>query len=144
MQNFNDIYNNGLGGWGFSFRRSQIFRKYVEILKRYNIKGNLLEIGCGIGFFTNILNNSLKDINLVAVDISDIAINKARIKYPNISFNVDSLPNLNFKYNTFDCVMAIEMLYYLDDTKKLKSIDKIYNILGKNRGGVYFDICKYR
>lgn len=137
MQNFNDIYNNGLGGWGFSFRRSQIFRfkKYIEILKRYNIKGNLLEIGCGIGFFTNMLNNSLKDINLVAVDISDIAINKARIKYPNIIFNVDSLPNLNFKYNTFDCVMAIEMLYYLDDTKKLKSIDKIYNILGKNRGG---------
>lgn len=52
MQNFNDIYNNGLSGWGFSFRRSQIFRfkKYIEILKRYNIKGNLLEIGCGIGF----------------------------------------------------------------------------------------------
>ncbi|WP_169764358.1 class I SAM-dependent methyltransferase [Campylobacter mucosalis] len=137
QNNFNNIHDNGLDGWGFSFRRSQLFRfkKYIEILKRYNIKGNILEIGCSTGFFTNILNSSLKEINLTAVDISEVAIDKAKAKYPSIKFSIDSLPNLNFKKNTLDCVMVIEMLYYLDDTDKIKSIDKIYNILNKNSGG---------
>lgn len=46
---FDEIYDNALDGWGFSFRRSQIYRfqKYIDIFKKNNIKGKILEIGCG-------------------------------------------------------------------------------------------------
>ena len=40
---FDEIYNNALDGWGFSFRRSQIyiFQKYIDIFKKSNIKGRI-------------------------------------------------------------------------------------------------------
>ena len=93
---FDEIYDNALDGWGFSFRRSQIYRfqKYIDIFKKNNIKGKILEIGCGAGYFTNLMSKALKNIDITAIDISRIAIDKAKRRYSNIDFNVSRLPNI--------------------------------------------------
>lgn len=131
---FDEIYDNALGGWGFSFRRSQIYRfqKYIDLFKKNNIKGKILEIGCGTGYFTNMMSKSLRNIDITAVDISQIAIDKARKRFPNINFAMDSLPNINFEDKVFECVTAIEVLYYLDAKEQMESISQIYRAMKEN------------
>lgn len=128
---FDDIHDSALDGWGFSFRRSQLYRfkKYLDMLIKNNIKGKILEIACSTGFFTNLMSNSIKNIEIKAVDISQIAIDKAKKKYPNIDFSVQKLPDVNFEGESFDCVTAIEVLSYLDDEGRMQSIANIRNIL---------------
>lgn len=128
---FDDIHDSALDGWGFSFRRSQLYRfkKYLDMLIKNNIKGKILEIACSTGFFTNLMSNSVKNIEIKAVDISQIAIDKAKKKYPNIDFSVQKLPDVNFEGESFDCVTAIEVLSYLDDEGRMQSIANIRNIL---------------
>lgn len=128
---FDNIHDNNLDGWGFSFRRSQLFRfnKYFNLLKKYKINGEALEIGCSTGFF---VNNYLKPIfkkNLIGVDISKFAIEKARKNYSDISFEVDSLPKTKFIDGQFNLVTAIELLYYLSEKERYESLDEIYRIL---------------
>ena len=75
MESFSALYKNGLDGWGFSFRRSQLFRyeKYMEMINRnknmLSPSGKVLEVGCGQGFFSfEYLYTYFK--NIVRVDIS--------------------------------------------------------------------------
>lgn len=133
-KNFNEIYDNALDGWGFSFRRSQIYRfqKYIDIFKKNNIKGKILEIGCGTGYFTNLMSKAIKNIDIIPIDISRVAIDKARKRYPNINFNVGGLPNIGFENKEFECVTAIEVLYYLDAREQMESISQIYRITKDN------------
>ena len=128
---FDDIHDSALDGWGFSFRRSQLYRfkKYLDMLIKNNIKGKILEIACSTGFFTNLMSNSIKNIEIRAVDISQIAIDKAKKKYPNIDFSVQKLPDVNFEGESFDCVTAIEVLSYLDNEGRMQSMANIRNIL---------------
>ena len=128
---FDDIHDSVLDGWGFSFRRSQLYRfkKYLDMLIKNNIKGKILEIACSTGFFTNLMSNSIKNIEIKAVDISQIAIDKAKKKYPNIDFSVQKLPDVNFEGESFDCVTAIEVLSYLDNEGRMQSMANIRNIL---------------
>jgi len=128
---FDDIHDSALDGWGFSFRRSQLYRfkKYLDMLIKNNIKGKILEIACSTGFFTNLMSSSIKNIEIKAVDISQIAIDKAKKKYPNIDFSVQKLPDVNFEGESFDCVTAIEVLSYLDNEGRMQSMANIRNIL---------------
>ena len=128
---FDDIHDSALDGWGFSFRRSQLYRfkKYLDMLIKNNIKGKILEIACSTGFFTNLMSNSIKNIEIKAVDISQIAIDKAKKEYPNIDFSVQKLPDVNFEGESFDCVTAIEVLSYLDNEGRMQSMANIRNIL---------------
>ena len=131
---FDEIYDNALDGWGFSFRRSQIYRfqKYIDIFKKNNIKGKILEIGCGAGYFTNLMSKALKNIDITAIDISRIAIDKAKRRYSNIDFNVSRLPNIEFENEEFECITAIEVLYYLDVSEQIESISQIYRATKDN------------
>ena len=131
---FDEIYDNALDGWGFSFRRSQIYRfqKYIDIFKKNNIKGKILEICCGAGYFTNLMSKALKNIDITAIDISRIAIDKAKRRYSNIDFNVSRLPNIEFENEEFECITAIEVLYYLDVSEQIESISQIYRATKDN------------
>ena len=58
-KNFNEIYDNALDGWGFSFRRSQIYRfqKYIDIFKKnieeYKAKSKKQTVLYGETLFVN-------------------------------------------------------------------------------------------
>jgi SAM-dependent methyltransferase len=128
---FDNIHDNDLDGWGFSFRRSQLFRfsKYFNLLKKYKINGEALEIGCSTGFFTNKYLKPIFKENLIGIDISTLAIEKARKNYSDISFEVDSLPKTKFNDGQFNLVTAIELLYYLSEKERYESLDEICRIL---------------
>lgn len=55
----------------------------IACLSQYNFN-RIFEIGCGKGSFTQLLKK--KNNYVIAVDISDTAINKAKSSYPDIDF----------------------------------------------------------
>lgn len=132
---FNNRFLNGLGGWGFSFRQSQLtrYRKYIKLLKNVDYQNkSVLEVGCNDGFFTvNFLKKLFQDIE--AIDISSSAIEVAQNRYPKISFNVDSMPHLTSIDKNFDFITLLECLYYLSWDEQLLAINRVYDLL--NNGG---------
>ena len=128
-----DLFHGSINnGWGFSFRKSQLFRfdKYISMIKAQGgVSGDMLEIGCSTGFFTYNYLGKISNLNIKAIDISQVAITKAKQRYRNIDFSVASLPRTDFSDGSFDLVTAIEILYYLSQTDQVKSMQEMARIL---------------
>ncbi|WP_418626575.1 class I SAM-dependent methyltransferase [Anaerosinus sp.] len=133
MKVFDYLYKDCADGWGFSFRRSQLYRydKYLELLKRQNVNqiasANVLEIACWNGFFTYYyLAPFFKDI--LGVDISNEAIKIAQKKYDTIDFKVDTIPSLESIDRKFTLIILNECLYYLDSSEQIEAINRIHQL----------------
>lgn len=136
---FDEMFDNGMRGWGFDFRNSQLYRydKYMLLLQKNNIsskvKNNILDIACWDGFFAaNYLRKIFKQ-KIVGVDIAEVAIEYAKKKYMDIEFIVDRLPELKLIKESYDFVVLNECLYYLSEKDKRKSIENVYELC--NDGG---------
>jgi 2-polyprenyl-3-methyl-5-hydroxy-6-metoxy-1,4-benzoquinol methylase len=90
----------------------QRFKDVVNLLPEAN---SVLEIGCMEGEFTKYLKN--KDIT--AIDISSVAIERAKPKCPNVEFKVWDIEESSL-YKEFDLVIVMETLYYLGLNDKTK------------------------
>lgn len=89
---------------------------------------NILDVGCGEGFVIN----SLKNENMIGVDISEDALTIAKIQNPNNRFFRGDIYNLPFQRDDFDIVMSMEVLEHLDIPEKaiyeIKRVSKMYCI----------------
>ena len=84
-----------------------------------------LDIGCGEGHFTASLNFVE---NFDAVDLSDIALNRARIYYPNINFLQADIRSLDHIKNGYDFISCFEVLYYIqEESERNKILSDIKN-----------------
>ena len=90
-------------------------QKKLERFKKY-LNGKCLDAGCGDGFVTSELNKITPTMGL---DISDIAIKKAKKKYPDVKFIRGSVTKLPFKRNYFDCIFAEEVVEHIQDTEAM-------------------------
>lgn len=89
---------------------------------------NIIDIGCGEGFIVNFLNRA----DITGVDISKNALNIAKLKNPGCNFCTGSVYDLSFKRNSFDLVIATEVLEHLENPERalqeIKRISKKYCI----------------
>ena len=53
-------------------------------LNKYNIS-SVVEFGCGLGYFSNMINTHTRS-KVTGVDISQSAIDKAKLKFPELNF----------------------------------------------------------
>ena len=87
-----------------------------------------LDYGCGVGSFAQEVN-TYGPKKIVAVDISEEAIKKAKKKVgqvnKNIDFKVDNCENLSFNSDTFDIVYGSGILHHLDLKKSLNEINRV-------------------
>lgn len=133
---FDEIYSNGINGWGFQFRRSQLFRfeKCVNLINNVidiNKENTILEVACGDGFFSyKYLKTFSKKI--LGVDISEIAIKTGKKKYPELKLLCDSLPDLEKVTGRYDLVTVNEVLYYLSHQDQLTSLKRITELCNEN------------
>jgi len=90
-----------------------IIKKHKERLN-YN---SILEVGCGLGFFTKRLKNELgRDIIVSGMDISETAITKADSNFPDIDFYCANIASKDFEIiNKYDLIVAKEILWYVLD-----------------------------
>lgn len=133
---FDKLYNNSKEPWGFSFRASQQYRynAYLQTLKHFSDNyTSILDIGCSQGQFTTVLQDIAS--NIIAIDISERAIQRAKEKYggcKKIRFEVGSLPLLKYNNEQFDLVLALEVLYYLEKEERIKALKEIKRVLKKD------------
>ena len=124
--NFEGMYRAFDDPWEQSTRETNSREKKIglEILKNNNYK-NVIELGCGLGHYTNQIFNITQ--NCVGIDISESAIQKASILYPNCKFITSDILNENL-YKNLDCVMMVEITWYV-----LEKLSRFKEIISKNK-----------
>jgi len=130
---FNNLDNFG-DKWGHRWRGSQKFRYdlYIKILKSIlptKEKIKILDIGCALGDFTKRVWQLDPKNEIYGIDISENAIARVSKEYPNMKFKVESLPKLSFRDNSFDLILCLEVLYYLNAEDRIKSLENIRRVL---------------
>lgn len=80
----------------------------------------ILDVGCGEGIVANFLTNkpSLKPNQIVGIDIEPNRLRIARGINPKVQFFQGSIYNLPFQNNSFDLVLALEVLEHLEFPEK--------------------------
>ena len=134
---FEEMYQKFSDPWEQSTREKDSYEKLIglEIIKKNNFS-NVIELGCGLGHYTNSVKTFSK--NAIGVDISETAIEKAKKNYPECDFLVSDIDNDSL-YENVDCIMMIEITWYV-----LDRLEKFKNIISKFKGvGVYHTLVTY-
>jgi len=126
--------------WGLDWRPTQQYR-YSHVIEAINTHINkdglmLADIGCATGIFTNYIHQNYKNTCAIVkgVDISSVAIERAREKYPDLEFIVSDIKNFSENYKgTQDVVICLETLYYIEPDKRNEAILQLLAAL-KNDG----------
>ena len=127
--------------WNWIYRRL-IYNKFLDFVGS-KLKGNILEIGCGVGKTTHFLAEKYDKIKITAVDYDkeQIKVANKNKKYKNIKFELGDATSLNFKKNSFDCVIETNVFHHIKDYQK--AIREVRRVL-KNNGVFYLiDVSKY-
>ena len=121
---WNDLSNYEFNFRWDSFRENQIVS---EVLKKGN---SLFEVGCATGTTVRWLKNIgiLNKIKYLGVDISQTAIKKANLLYPEENFKKIDLGPLKEYYNNFDYVFSRDTIMHQEKPFKfLKELIKCAN-----------------
>jgi 2-polyprenyl-3-methyl-5-hydroxy-6-metoxy-1,4-benzoquinol methylase len=121
-----------------------IWRNYKILLDNAKVVGflpsnlkHILDFGCAYGVGTMLLSKKFPEAHVVGVDISDYAINKARVYYrrENIEYHCLDLccpEHLNFlrrQYGTFDLIFTRDTLEHIALNKQEEVIFALANLL---------------
>jgi ubiquinone/menaquinone biosynthesis C-methylase UbiE len=120
-----------------SSKYSDTYKKMVANSKKYlKESDNVFELACGTGNITVDLASSVKQIE--AIDISKGMLDIARKKtleqnIENVNFNQTDIFDSNYKKESFDVLMAFNVLHLMSNTKEV--ITRINYLL--KSGGIF-------
>lgn len=107
---------------------------YQEIIS--GLKGDILEVGSGIGTFSEKMIHDFPDSKITLTDISDSYVNKLQKKFSNDRISVCKL-DLNQKshyenigYEKFNSIIAINVLEHVQNDEY--ALSQLYQMLKKN------------
>jgi ubiquinone/menaquinone biosynthesis C-methylase UbiE len=89
-----------------------------DFLKSVN-RLRLLDVGCGTGIFSDMANG--KGAEVTGIDASDKLIEEAKLRNPNISFQVGEMEELPFEDELFDIVCGFNSFQYAANVKNALS-----------------------
>lgn len=81
-------------------------------------KGRVLIIGCGSEDDMSIINEKCEG---VGIDISSMAIEKSKERYPRFEYFVADATDLPFRDNSFDCAVCSEVIEHVSEDEKVLS-----------------------
>ena len=106
-------------------KRVHIFFPRIEIIKKFQTKGKLLDIGSSIGIFVESLKQSTHSFEVTCCDISDDAYQKLSNRYPNVEIINADYRDLNAK-NTYDVITMWDTVEHIvDQNELLRSVKSI-------------------
>lgn len=128
---FNEMYSEFSDPWTQSTQPNKYSRMAGIIhIKNFNIK-TILECGCGLGYYADWIKHET-NITPKSIDVSSVAIEKAKQLFPELDFEVADISNDLEKYKNYDCVILSEIIWYI-----LPDLKKIYKVLEDNFKGKY-------
>jgi ubiquinone/menaquinone biosynthesis C-methylase UbiE len=89
-----------------------------------------------VGDFLEQLRKNFPTLQLTGIDFVGPVIEEAADRYPEMRFHQDSLPHLEKLDETYDLIVASEVLYYLSGEERMLAIRRLYQLL--NSGGLLF------
>lgn len=120
-------------------------RSLKRVISRYKIKNlnekNILDIGCGTGFYVNIWDK-LNVKHLTGIDITSISAKRLTIQYPDYFFYEADIGSQNLfdevplVKNNFDIITAFDVLFHIIDDDKFEQAIKNLHCLCANGGMV--------
>lgn len=108
-----------------------------------NLENAVLDLGCGLGKITEYLA-SKTGAAFTGIDFAEKCIHWAKKSIKgngNLKFDVMDLTELTFSTNSFDIIIALDVLYWIDDLKPV--IKKLKDIL-KPDGRMGFFYVQYK
>ncbi len=101
----------------------RLLKAYV--LAQDQVKGNLLEVGCGEGRGIDLLLPKVASFS--AIDKIATVVEELKKKYPTATFVSGNIPPLaSFTDNSFDCVVSFQVIEHIqDDVAYLKEIHRV-------------------
>jgi trans-aconitate methyltransferase len=108
----------------------QLTRRLAELLYQGESTHRLkiLDIGCGLGTFTRYLQELFADAEVSGCDISDTALQKARISTPDCDFFTLDLKVCPSGERTFDLLIALHVLCYFTEDE-IRNVIRHFGIL---------------
>lgn len=116
--------------YGFRQRFITFFNVFKEISN--NKRMRILDVGCGTGAYDRVLANMGHEV--IGIDYSEYAIYKAveKSKGKDIQYLISAVPYLPFKNESFDLVICIGVLQYVENEQAV--ICEIKRVLKNNEG----------
>jgi len=107
---------------------SKLFKGVKFFIRKQNIRGRILDIGCAFGFLLKEVSQNFDE--LYGFDISEFAVEKAKKIIPNANLKiVDLEKSLPYPDNFFDCITALDVLEHTENFEK--NFEKIVKKLKK-------------
>lgn len=144
LKDFESIYSGEADPWGVKDAMDGRYTRALEILRKHTPYTSILELGCGMGAFTNRLTEFTKDIK--GYDISETAIKRASERFPHISFSVKDATSCSWE--PVDLIVHNDMLYYMviiDVKKVMKLISESCNrcFMQSNISDTHLDLDEF-
>jgi ubiquinone/menaquinone biosynthesis C-methylase UbiE len=111
----------------FIYGRYQMFEEIDTILAQLPKGAKVLDLGCGTGHFSSYIKSLGYDVT--GLDPSTKMLNYARENFPDIIFVEGYSNDLPFEENTFDLIISIEVLRYLDTQIVIESYKDMHRTL---------------
>jgi SAM-dependent methyltransferase len=130
--------------WGLDWRPTQLFRygrMLSELLhcalERQQPIDCVVDVGCATGDFTDLLSRALPPAaarQVIGVDMSPTAIERARHRHPHLDLHVAALAELpRHVERPVDLLCCLEVLYYLPREERLAALD-VFSTVMRPRG----------
>ena len=129
-----------MSGWEKAYQLFEVIpwdkTEPPEVLRNFDkIKtGKMLDLGCWTGNFSYYFSH--EGFQVVGLDVSDTAINIARMRYTvsdNLKFLVGNGEKIDFPNNSFDVVLCWAVLHHLEGDERDAVLAEIRRVL-KNGG----------
>jgi SAM-dependent methyltransferase len=119
--------------WGIRWRGMEKMRhsSYLSLIKddlQQTHPLNVLDIGCALCDFTEKAWKLNPNNKFWCMDMSANAIAWATDRFPMFNFEMGNIPDIPFDVE-FDAVFCLEVLCYLDDDGRKKTIENIHRVL---------------
>jgi len=111
-----------------------------ELWKSKGFK-KFLDLGCGLGRHS--IYFAKKGFEVSSVDLSEYGVNHLKIwadkEQLDITTDLCDMFNLPFESDTFDCIIAYNVIYHTDTQGFIKSLEEIRRVL-KNEGELFITL----
>ena len=97
----------------------------VETAKKYGVSGNLLDVGCGEGYYCSQLADAL-DLDLTGLDISKEAVRCAAAKYKQDRWLCATAAHIPVKDSTVDLLTSLFALTLPEEYRRVLKKDGLY------------------
>lgn len=131
---FEEMYQNFDDPWHQTtspIHKDSYSRNFSIInIRKYKIK-SLIEVGCGLGYYTDLIHK-ITGIKILGIDISPTAVKKAKEKWPNLTFKVDDVKNIK-DYSEYEAILFSDVTWCI-----LNDLESVFKQMLTHFKGKYF------